>query len=163
MLYKAMRLLDRVFEWAIVLIFLALVIVGGLQVFNRFVLNVSLSWSEEFSKFAHVWLVYFAIPVAYNRGSHIGVELLLRVFPARLQWAMGLITDLMWLALAAAVIIFTTRVMQVAKFQTAPGLGITFDYVYVGLVIGSAYLVVVVLRHLVEHLRNLPHRDEVRP
>lgn len=148
-----LRCVDRFFEAAIVLIFAALVVVGGMQVFNRFVLNASLSWSEEFQKFAHIWLVYFAIPVAYKRGSHIGVELVVNVMPPRLRWLILLVTDLLWLGIGCAVVFYTHTVMQVARFQTSPGLGITFDYAYLGLVIGSSYLIFVVLHHLLLHVK----------
>ena len=151
-LLSTTRYVDKLFEAAIVVIFATLVIVGGLQVFNRFVLNASLSWSEEFQKFAHIWLVYFSIPVAYNRGSHIGVELVLKVMPSAVRWTVALVTDLLWLGLSCAVIYFTYKVMQVAKMQTAPGLGITFDYAYLGLVIGGCYLFFVVARNLICHL-----------
>ena len=146
------KFIDKIFESAIVIIFASLIIVGGMQVFNRFVLNASLSWSEEFQKFAHIWLVYFAIPVAYNRGSHIGVDLLQKLMPGKLRWLMLFVTDLLWLCLASAVIFFTYKVMQVARFQTAPGLGITFDYAYLGLVIGGCYLFFVVTRHIFSHV-----------
>ena len=151
-LLSVSRYVDRVFEAAIVIILAALVVVGTLQVFNRFVLNISLSWSEEFQKFAHVWLVYFAIPVAYNRSSHIGVDLVLNLMPVRLRRVMVLATDVLWLVLTGAVIHFSSIVMNVARLQTAPGLGITFDYVYMGLLIGSCYLAFVVLRNILCHL-----------
>ena len=75
MLSGVLRGLDRAVETALFLIFLAFTIVGGLQVFNRFVLGLPLSWSEEFQKFGHIWMVFLAIPVAYRRGAHIGMDI----------------------------------------------------------------------------------------
>ena len=48
--------------------------VGFLQVFSRFVLNRTPSWSEEIQIFGHIWLVFLAIPIAYRRGAHFTVE-----------------------------------------------------------------------------------------
>jgi len=42
--------LDRLIEGLIALLFAAMVLVGGLQVFNRFVINQSLSWGGGVSK-----------------------------------------------------------------------------------------------------------------
>ena len=156
----SLRHVDRFFESGVVLIFLLLVLIGALQVFNRFALNMSLSWSEEFQKFAHIWLVYLTIPVAYNRGSHIGVDLVLKLMPTRLRWAMTLLIDLAWIALAVAVIRFTLQVMAVARFQAAPGLGITFDWAYLGLVIGGGYLVFAVGRNIVCHVFGITDERE---
>src|SRR5262245_54568270 len=66
--------IDRAIELLLAIIFAAMCIVGLLQVFNRFVLNVSLSWSEEAQVFGHIWLVFLAIPIAYQRGAHLYVD-----------------------------------------------------------------------------------------
>ena len=56
------RKIDRGVECAVAVIFAAMCLVGLLQVFNRFVINKSLSWSEEFQIFCHIWIVFLAIP-----------------------------------------------------------------------------------------------------
>ena len=73
---KLFHVADRAVEYTVALCFLLIVIVGSLQVFNRFVLNMSLSWSEEFQRYGQIWIVFLGIPVAYRRGVHIGMELL---------------------------------------------------------------------------------------
>jgi TRAP-type C4-dicarboxylate transport system permease small subunit len=151
-----MRGIDRAVEFALFLIFLAFTIVGGLQVFNRFVLGLPLSWSEEFQKFGHIWMVFLAIPVAYRRGAHIGMDMLLILMPAPVQRAVGVAVELMWLALAAAIGLYTLRLMEVAKFQDSPGLGWRMDLVYGGMVIGAAYLALVAVRRLAGYFLPAP-------
>lgn len=147
-----MRGIDRTVEFALFLIFLAFSIVGGMQVFNRFVLGLPLSWSEEFQKFGHIWMVFLAIPVAYRRGAHIGMDMLLNMMPGPAQRGIGAMIELMWLALAAAIGVFTLRLMEVAKFQDSPGLGLPMDWVYSGMVIGALYLALVAVRRLLARL-----------
>ena len=103
MIANFFRSIDRTIEYTLFLIFLAFTLVGGLQVFNRFVFGLPLSWSEEFQKFGHIWMVMLAIPVAYRRGAHLGMDTLLRKFPGQFQRAIGLLTEVLWLALALAV------------------------------------------------------------
>jgi TRAP-type C4-dicarboxylate transport system permease small subunit len=145
------RAVDRTVEYALFLIFLAFTLVGGLQVFNRFVLGLPLSWSEEFQKFGHIWMVMLAIPVAYRRGAHLGMDMLLRLLPVRLQRGVGLLTEVLWLTLALAIGRFTLLIMEVAKSQESPGLGIPMDRVYLGMVIGSVYLAFIALRRIAAH------------
>jgi len=142
------RTVDRTVEYALFLIFLAFTLVGGLQVFNRFVLGLPLSWSEEFQKFGHIWMVMLAIPVAYRRGAHLGMDMLLRLLPKVVRRVVGLLTEVLWFVLALAIGRYTLVIMQVAKNQDSPGLGIPMDYVYFGMVIGSVYLAFVALRRL---------------
>jgi TRAP-type C4-dicarboxylate transport system permease small subunit len=145
---NAFRAVDRTVEYALFLMFLAFTLVGGLQVFNRFVLGLPLSWSEEFQKFGHIWMVMLAIPVAYRRGAHLGMDMLLRLMPSPVQRGVGLVTEILWLILALAIGRYTLVIMQIAKNQDSPGLGIAMDYVYSGMVIGAAYLAFVALRRL---------------
>ncbi|MEP7183256.1 MAG: TRAP transporter small permease [Betaproteobacteria bacterium] len=146
MLARGFRAADRTVEYALFLIFLVFTLVGGLQVFNRFVLGLPLSWSEEFQKFGHIWMVMLAIPVAYRRGAHLGMDMLLRLLPAVAQRAVGLLTEVLWLGLAVAIGRYTLVIMQIAKSQDSPGLGLPMHWVYSGMVIGSAYLAFVALR-----------------
>ena len=151
MTVRLFRAIDRGAEYSLFLIFLTFTIVGGLQVFNRFVLGLPLSWSEEFQKFGHIWMVMLAIPVAYRRGAHLGMDMLLRLLPTVTQRLVGLLTELLWLILALAIGRYTLAIMQVAKTQESPGLGLPMDWVYSGMVIGSAYLALVAGRRFAAH------------
>ena len=147
------RGIDRAMEFALFAIFLAFSLVGGLQIFNRFVLGLPLSWSEEFQKFGHIWMVFLAIPIAYRRGAHIGMDVVLIRMPPAFRCMIGLAIEILWLLLAAAIGFYTIKVMEVAKFQESPGLGWRMDYVYAGMVIGAAYLALIALQRIVAHFR----------
>lgn len=147
-----MRYINKFVETLITLLFSAIVIVGTLQVFNRFVLNISLSWSEEFQKFAFVWVVFLAIPVAYNRMAHLRVDTFFERFSAPMQRVMTWIIDLLWIGLGVSLVAFTWRLMQVTKYQQSPGLGISMAVVYSGMMIGGAYLVLCVVSKMATRL-----------
>jgi|MudIll2142460700_1097286.scaffolds.fasta_scaffold566834_1 TRAP-type C4-dicarboxylate transport system permease small subunit len=152
---KALAAMNRAFEGLIFLLFVLIVIVGGLQVFNRFVLNQSLSWSEEFMVYAHIWLIFLAIPVAYARGSHIGMNLFTKSLAPRVQAVLAFVIDVLWLVLASAIVFYTTVVMDVASNQTSPALGLRMDRAYLSLVVGGAYLAVLAFRSAVNSLGRL--------
>lgn len=152
MVNKLLAFVGRIFEVSIAVLFLAVVLVGGLQVFNRFVLNQSLSWSEEFMVYANVWIVFLAIPVAYNRGSHIGMNLLAKKMPARAQFGLALAVDLLWLVLAIVIVIYARVVMEVASNQTSPAMGLRIDRVYLSLVVGWSYMALLALRGIARTL-----------
>jgi TRAP-type C4-dicarboxylate transport system permease small subunit len=152
---KALAAVNRVFEALIFVLFVLIVIVGGLQVFNRFVLNQSLSWSEEFMVYGHIWLIFLAIPVAYVRGSHIGMNLFTKNLPPRVQVLLAFAIDSMWLVLASAIVFYTTVVMGVASNQTSPALGLRMDRAYLSLVVGGSYLAILAFRSAVTSFGRL--------
>jgi TRAP-type C4-dicarboxylate transport system permease small subunit len=140
--------IDRGVEYGVAAIFAAMCAVGLLQVFNRFVLNKSLSWSEEFQIYCHVWIVFLAIPIAYRHGAHLSVESLRKLFPRQLSVMFDLFIELLWIWFAVALTWLSWRVSEVAKLQSSPGLEMPMSYVYYGMVVGGAYLFLVVLRRI---------------
>lgn len=143
---RAFALIDRAVEYLVAAIFSTMLVVGFLQVFNRFVLNSSLSWSEEAQTFGHIWLVFLAIPIAYRHGAHMQVQAIRRKFPARIGTAFDMLVEMMWAAFAVSLIYLSYRVAQVAALQESPGLEIPMSYPYYGMVLGGAYLLLVVAR-----------------
>ena len=140
--------LDRAVEIAVGTIFVAIVLAGALQIFNRFVLNASLSWSEEFQKFGHIWIVFLAIPIAHRRGMHIHMDVLRRRLPGRVSLGFDVAIELLWLAFGAALMILSYEVSVVAARQTSPGLGVPMSVPYYGMVVGGLYLLIVAGRRL---------------
>jgi TRAP-type transport system small permease protein len=139
---------DRGVEVAVAVIFAAMCAVGLLQVFNRFVLNRSLSWSEEFQIFAHVWIVFLAIPIAYRRGAHLAVESFSGMLPPKARRVFDVFIELLWIWFAVALSWLAWRVSEVAKLQSSPGLDLPMNYVYYSMVVGGAYLFLVVVRRI---------------
>ncbi len=145
---RAFASIDRAVEGLVAAIFAAMVVVGLLQVFNRFVLNSSLSWSEEAQIFGHIWIVFLAIPIAYRRGAHLYVETFRRRLPDRAGAAFDLLVELLWAGFAVALAYLSYRVALVAALQESPGLEIPMSYPYYGVVVGGVYLLFIALRRI---------------
>lgn len=144
--------LDRVAEWLVAALVATMVVAGVLQIVNRFVLNISLSWSEELQRYLHIWIVFLAVPIGYRRGAHLGMNMLLERLPVLAQRGLVIVQELLWLVLAVAIAWFATRIMAVAQNQTSSSLGVTMDKVYLAQVVGGTYLAVIAIRRLVTRL-----------
>src|SRR6266850_1894956 len=71
---RAGSAVDRCAEALAAAIFGLIVCIALIQVFCRYVINYSLSWSEEAQIFGHIWIVFLGIPIAYRRGAHLYIE-----------------------------------------------------------------------------------------
>lgn len=140
--------LDRTVECVVIVLFAIMVIVGGMQVFNRFVFGAPLTWSEEVQKYAHIFLIFLTIPICYRRGRHIGMEVITSRLPARLRQGIAFCVDALWFCLGAAIAWYTWKLMKVAAMQYSPALEIRMDWVYCGEFMGGLYLTLVALRFL---------------
>jgi TRAP-type transport system small permease protein len=133
---------------AIAVLFGAMVLVGGLQIFNRFVLNASLSWSEEFQRYSQAWLVFLAVPLAYSRGMHIGMEFLSGRLPAPMKTALSTLIDLTWAGLGVVLIVSGSHIVSMGTYQHSSGLGLPMAYVHSAIVICGGYILFIAVVRL---------------
>jgi TRAP-type transport system small permease protein len=140
--------IDRTVEILVAAIFAAMVLIGFFQVFSRFVLNATPSWSEEIQIFGHIWLVFLAIPIAYRRGVHFTVEAVRRQYSLGVHKVFDLFVEFLWAGFAITTAYYSYRVALVAGRNVSPGLEIPMSYPYYGMIIGSVYLLLVVLRRI---------------
>lgn len=149
--------IDRCAELLVAAIFAIMLVIGLLQVFHRFALNSSLSWSEEAQIFGHIWIVFLGIPIAYQRGAHLYIETFRDMLPASVGAGFDLLVELLWAAFAVSLMILGYQVAEVAAMQESPGLEIPMSYPYFGMVIGGAYLLLVAVRRIADW-RSRPTR-----
>ena len=87
-----------------------MLIICTLQVFYRYVLEQSLSWSEECARYIFVWIVWVAAAYATKRMRHLRITFLKEVAPAGKQWIFDLFSLIMMLVFA---VIFGFTAVQV--------------------------------------------------
>ena len=80
-------------NWLIVISMVFLTMCIGLQVLNRFVMKIPMAWTEEYARYAFVWLAMFGSAKAVREKSHIFVDILEVAIKGRLAKYCGLIAD----------------------------------------------------------------------
>jgi TRAP-type C4-dicarboxylate transport system permease small subunit len=152
---RLMSYIDRVVETVVIVTFAAMITVGAAQVFNRYFLNVSLSWSEEFQRYGQIWLVFLAVPIAYRRSMHMGIAGLRNVLGENgRKWFIRVI-DLLWIILGGAIALGTLQFMGVLSTQRSAGLGLPMNWLYAGILTGSCYMVLIGIRRIVASFAGL--------
>jgi TRAP-type C4-dicarboxylate transport system permease small subunit len=139
---------DRGADLLVAVIFAFILVVALVQVFYRFVLNSSLSWSEEAQIFGHIWIVFLGIPVAYRRGAHLYIETYCDKLPRKPRMVFNLLVELLWVAFAVSMLVLGSMVARIAHLQESPGLELPMSFPYAGMVVGGAYLLFVAARRI---------------
>lgn len=71
----------RSYDTAVLIVFVALILIVGLQFFTRYVLNDSLGWTEEIARYLLILLGFLGSIVCVRKNTHINLEFFYRYVP----------------------------------------------------------------------------------
>ena len=109
-------MVDKLEEGVIAFILAAMTLLTFVQVVLRYVFNSGLFWALEATTYMFGWLVLFGMSYGVKVGSHIGVDLFVKMASPRVQRLIGIATGL--LALLYAGIVLYGAVIYVDKMHT---------------------------------------------
>ena len=80
---------------AVISCVLSIALIVSTSIFFRYVLNDSITWSEEIAKYLMVWMVFVGAPVAMVQSRHIAIEMFPNLFRPRIRALVFLIVNLL--------------------------------------------------------------------
>jgi C4-dicarboxylate transporter, DctQ subunit len=78
-----MKIIDRLEEWIISLMLLCMTGLTFVQVVMRYVFDSGLGWAQELTTIFFAFMIFVGISYGVRVGSHIGVDALVKLLPAR--------------------------------------------------------------------------------
>ena len=123
---------------ASVYVLLALVVVA--QVFFRYVLNDSLDWAEEFSRYALLWSVLLGAALVSEKREHVNVDFLRETLPQKRRYALDLLNAALVLLLCGLLVWYGLAFARRAVFAISPAAGYPMWIVYLAMPIGGALI-----------------------
>lgn len=129
----AYKSINKFIEFMLIIIFTLLVLDVIWQVVSRYVVGQSSSFTEEFARFALIWLAILGAAYLNGQRSHLSMDYLLRkLSPEQLEKRLKIIEVMMMLfALVVMVIgggnlVYTTLILG----QKSPAMGLSLGFVY---------------------------------
>lgn len=81
---KVIHWLDENLEECIlILLLIGMTLIMGIQVFSRYVLGMSLSWSEELTRYLFIWCGFISVSYCSKKCLSIKIEQFVALFPRR--------------------------------------------------------------------------------
>ncbi|HIW40747.1 MAG TPA: TRAP transporter small permease [Candidatus Mediterraneibacter vanvlietii] len=104
----------------------AMAVIMGVQVFCRYVLGASLSWSEELTRYIFIWAGFLSISYCTKKCISIKIEQFVALFPKRGKAVFKVVNHTLELILFVYLIPFAWKYLMsaVANGQTSPAMGI---------------------------------------
>ena len=72
-------------------------------IFERFVLQVGFGWSDELARYVNVYCIFLGACLGVVKNSHVGVDVFIRLIPARFQKIFGAIAYVLCATFCAAI------------------------------------------------------------
>ena len=124
-------------DWLAFAIFWSLAFIVFLQFFTRYVLNDSLSWTEEIARYGLMWVVFIGGAMVTRRNTHIAVELLSNVMkPGPLRAALLAFVDFIKLGFIGLLAFLSWTITERMHMQRMTVFDLPMSYVYAGVGFG---------------------------
>ena len=148
-------------DWIAFVLFWSLALIVFLQFFTRYVLNDSLSWTEEIARYGLMWLAFIGGAVVTRKNSHIAVELVSNLMkPGPARTALLAMVDFVTLGFLALLAYFSVTIIERMHYQRMTVFEVPMSVVYGGVGFGCLLMmlrqIMVVRQHWREGWRK-PH------
>lgn len=92
------KLNDNLERWILIVTLALMAIFIVVQVFMRYVMQASLTWSEEFVRWTFVWFIWVGISYGFKVRRHVSIPMVVDRFPPRARQAVTLGADVIMAA-----------------------------------------------------------------
>ena len=153
-------------DWLVKIAAIGLVLMTGIigwQVFGRYVLNSSPSWSEQASLTLMIWYVSLAAAAGVKEGFHIRIVALEAAMPKRTQHYMRIASNLVVGACGAAMLIWGGELVMRTWEHVIPSLGLPRGLAYLALPIAGALMALFSIERIIEEIAGMTPDDEEDP
>jgi len=121
------------------------------QVFNRFVLSSSISWSEEMSRYLMVWGVFLALGYASRKNKLVALKFISEMMPQGPRKLLQFIIQVGVVAFGLLLSIYGLEMTMSVTHQATPALEISKSLVYAAVPIGGVLTVLNSIAYLVDN------------
>lgn len=104
-----LNLLNKLEEAILVLLLASMTLITFSQVIARSIFNSGATWALELTQYLFAWLVLLGVSYGMRVNAHIGVDMFIRLFPARWQRVFGVVAALLGIVYCVLFFIGSTR------------------------------------------------------
>lgn len=124
---------------------------GILQVFFRYVLNNSLSFSEELMIFLFIWIIFLGAAICIRHQAHAVVEMVVNFFPEKARYIIFMLGSIINIAFLAVLTLKGFGFAMGAHDQLSIAMGIPMMYVYLSIPIGALFMIIYSVEQLCQY------------
>lgn len=117
-------------DYVLAILFGATILVVAAQVLFRYVVNESLAWTEEVSRYLFVWMTFLGAALALRDATHIRIDLFVDRLPKPVARTLGALNQALILAFLLLVVVLGFQLVQHTAGTPTPTLRLPENLVY---------------------------------
>ncbi|HEV7368078.1 TRAP transporter small permease [Arenibaculum sp.] len=131
------------------------------QVYGRYVLNRSPSWTEPGAVMLMSWFILLGAAAGVRENNHLGFDVLVYLLPRGAKGVLRTISDLVVLAFGAGMVWYGGQLAALTWGSTLPSLGISGAFDYLPVVVGGVLIALFALERIALRLGGAPVDQEL--
>ena len=155
LLGKIYKFVEKTEEIIIIILLGAMVINVTLGVFCRYVLNSSLSWTEELARYFMVWFAFIGMALAFKDESHINVSFIVSKFPLYFRHIIKLIVYALILFFLTTLFVQSISLLKIVSIQNSPSMQLPMIYPYFSVTVGAVLMMIEVIKLIYIFLKDI--------
>ncbi|MGR3803774.1 TRAP transporter small permease [Marinibacterium profundimaris] len=155
-LSSAIRVLTTVALWLSATGLVLMTAFIAWQVYGRFVLNDTPTWTETSSVLLMGWFILLGAAVGIREGNHLSFDVLLFVLPDRVKRVFYTVSDIVVIAFALGMVVYGIQLASNAWSTTIPNLGFSGGIVFLALICGGILMVLFSVERILRRMVGLP-------
>ena len=122
--------LEKVLRIALLVLVSGIVITTMLQIVARFILMVSIPWTDELARYLMIWASFVGLGVAYRKKELICVAFFREKLPPHLLKLTLLISDLLCSIFTIVIVIYGVKLCFQNMAQVSPSMRVSLGIIY---------------------------------
>ncbi|TWF54451.1 TRAP transporter small permease [Neorhizobium alkalisoli] len=129
---------------------ITMTVIVGWQVFGRYVLNDSPSWSEPLSLYLMSWFIMLGAAVGVRESVHLGLDIVRYVMPPHIQKAMDLLSLGLIVLFGIGMAYYSTLLAIGTWTATIPVLGWPGGVDFIPMIVGGVMIAIFSLERFID-------------
>jgi TRAP-type C4-dicarboxylate transport system permease small subunit len=144
-------------RWALLALYLMLVMTMAIEVLRREIFAYSSVWGEEIVRYSFIYLAWIGAAAAVKERGHIRIDVLMHYVGPRTKAALYIFGDLVMFAVALVALYWSFLVvMQSAKFgSVSAGLRVSMVWFLAAVPIGFSMVIFRLVQSFIRDLHDL--------
>ncbi|OUQ15401.1 hypothetical protein B5E84_14995 [Lachnoclostridium sp. An14] len=141
-IYKICEWINKIYEGMALILLVAMTIALALQVFTRYILEASMAGTEEFARYAFIWVIMLGASICTRTGGHATVTILNDHLKGNVKKVHQLIIEILVMICCLVLLRYGFTMIEVSAKSHTPTLGIPTCVVYASLPVGCFGMIV---------------------